>query len=458
MSSSESDREAGGPPVVTDVEPSDLAEDLTAAPGESASLVPPEIMAQTLGEYGRGLVLRLRSGESGMLPVILGLIIITVIFQVISPHHVFLTAGNIVNLFQQSAVFMVLAMAEIFVLLLGEIDLSIGYGAAVGATIAVQLVQPTTANWPWWAAIIVAVIAMGVWGAIQGTIITRLGIPSFIVTLAGLLVLEGLQLRLLQIGPFSGILSLNGSQRDVKTLYNLMWGRVTPIEGWVSMAIIVGLLGLSMFVRDSRRRRSGLVAPPLSLTVIKVIFLAAVGIAIVAICNVNRARFGTLRGVPWVVYIVLGLLGVYTFLLQRTRYGRYIYAIGGNPEAARRAGVKVASIRTWAFVLCSATAAIAGLLNASYLGGVSNNVNGGQLVLYAVAAAVIGGTSLFGGRGRASHGVLGGLVIGAIYNGMYLQNVQVAWQFMVTGFVLLFAATIDAISRRGGAGVGSVLR
>ena len=183
--------------------------------------------------------------------------------------------------------------------------------------------------------------------------------------------------------------------------------------------------------------------------------MAIVGLTVVAICNINRANIGTVAGVPWVIPIVLAVLGAWTVLLQRTRFGRYVYAIGGNPEAARRAGIKLASIRTWAFVICSFTAGIGGLLYASYLGGMSNNVNGGQLVLYAVAAAVIGGTSLFGGRGKVMHGALGGLVIGGIYNGMYLLGLDVQWQFIVTGLVLLSAVTIDALSRRG-ATTGSV--
>jgi len=173
--------------------------------------------------------------------------------------------------------------------------------------------------------------------------------------------------------------------------------------------------------------------------------------------KLTRAAIGTLEGVPWVIAIVLAVLGAWTVLLERTRYGRYVYAIGGNPEAARRAGIDLANVRTLAFVLCSFTAGIGGLLYASYLGGMSNNVNGGQLVLYAVAAAVIGGTSLFGGRGRVIHGVLGGLVIGAIYNGMYLLGLDVQWQFIVTGLVLVAAVTIDALSRRG-ATTGSVAR
>ena len=429
--------------------PVEPLEDLTAAPEGGAALVPPEILAQTLREYVRGQFLRIRGGESGVLPVLLGLVAIVIVFQAISPHHVFLSAGNIVNLFQQSAVFMVLAMAEIFVLLLGEIDLSIGYVGPVGAVIAVQLVQPVTTNWPWWAAIVVALVACALIGFLQGSLVTRLRLPSFIVTLAGLLIFNGVLLIVLAFGPFSGYPSLLGKSSNLHALYDLMWGHVTPLVGWIAVIVIVGLLSLNLYLRDSRRRRSGLVAPPIALTFIKIAFMAAVGAAVVLVCNVNRAAIGKLEGVPWAIFIVLGVLGAWTFLLQRTRYGRYVYAIGGNPEAARRAGINVAKIRTWAFVLCAITAGIAGLLYASYLGGMSNNVNGGQLVLYAVAAAVIGGTSLFGGRGKAAHGVLGGLVIGGIYNGMYLLGLAVQWEFIVTGGVLIAAVTIDAVSRRG---------
>jgi len=430
--------------------------DPTAAVEAAAVEVPPEIVAQSLREYLTAWWARVRAGEAGVLPVIAGLAIIVVIFQEISPHHVYLSAGNLVNLFQQSAVFMVLAMAEGFVLLLGEIDLSVGYVAAVGAVIAVQLVQPSTTKWPWWAAIIAGLLACCGAGALQGTLVTRLRVPSFVVTLAGLLVFNGVMLILLLLGPFSGYPSLTSSTAsNPQVIYNLMWGTIDPVVSWIGMAVIVGLLGLNLWLRDARRRRSGLVAPPVSLTILKIASMAVVGIVVVGICNINRAAIGTLAGVPWVIAIVLAILGAWTVLLERTRYGRFVYAIGGNPEAARRAGIDLANIRTLAFVLCSFTAGIGGLLYASYLGGMSNNVNGGQLVLYAVAAAVIGGTSLFGGRGRVMHGVLGGLVIGAIYNGMYLLGLDVQYQFIVTGFVLVSAVTIDALSRRAATAGGA---
>jgi D-xylose transport system permease protein len=183
---------------------------------------------------------------------------------------------------------------------------------------------------------------------------------------------------------------------------------------------------------------------------IKIALIVVVAAGVVAICNVNRASFGTLAGLPWVVPIVLAVFLAWSTLLQRTRFGRYVYAIGGNPEAARRAGINLAAIRTLCFAICTFTAGIALLLFVSYLGGMpGGNINGGQLVLYAIASAVLAGTSLFGGRGRVIHGILGGLVIGGIYNGMGLLGLDVRWQFIVTGLVLLVAVTIDSLSRRG---------
>src|SRR5713101_5498076 len=220
----------------------DEAPDLTAAPAAQAE-VPPELVAQSFGEYARAYVARVRNGQSGVLPVVLGLVAIMVVFEVISPNHVFLSAGNLINLFIQSAVFMVLAMAETFALILGEIDLSIGYLGACGAVIAVQLVQPVTTHWPWWAAIIAGLAFCAVLGAIQGTIITRLGIPSFIVTLAGYLIFNGVMLILLLLGPFSGYPNLVSDDPNVHVLYNLMAGNIDPTVSWVGMAVIVVGLG-----------------------------------------------------------------------------------------------------------------------------------------------------------------------------------------------------------------------
>jgi D-xylose transport system permease protein len=442
---------------VAKTEVPDLQHDPTAAVAAATAELPPELVAQTFGQYARAYVARIRNGESGVLPVVVGLVAIMAVFEVISPNHVFLSAGNLVNLFQQSAVFMVLAMAETFALLLGEIDLSVGFVGASGAVITVQLVQPATTHWPWWAAILAGLAFCAAVGAVQGTIIARLGIPSFIVTLAGFLIFNGAMLILLLLGPFSGYPNLNIPDTNVQVLFNLMAGTIDPTVSWIAMAVIVVALGAFLWFGDRRRRKSGLVAPPVGLTVLKIVLIAAAGIVVVAISDINRANFGVLAGVPWVVPIVLGILGAYTILLERTKYGRYVYAIGGNAEAARRAGINVAMVRTVAFALCSMTAGIGLILYASYIGGMSNNVQGGSDVLFAVAAAVIGGTSLFGGRGKAIHGVLGGLVIGGIYNGMYLQGLDVEKIFIVTGLVLLAAVSIDAVSRRA-ASSGSAAR
>ena len=437
--------------------PPEQAPDLTAAPEAAQAEVPPELVAQSLGEYFRAWLARIAAGESGVLPVIVAMAAIVLVFGAISPNHVFLLPVNLVNLFQQSAVFMVLAMAEGFALVLGEIDLSVGFVGACGAAITVQLVQPLTTNWHWTLGILAGVLFCAAFGVIQGTLITRLRLPSFIVTLGGYLIANGLFLWILNFGPFSGYPNLAGFSNNLQVIYNLMWGTIDPTVSWILAAVIVAGLGFWMWFSDHRRRTSGLVAPPASLTLIKIGLIAVVAVVVVGICNTNRASIGVLEGVPWVIPIVLAVLVAWTILLQRTRYGRYVYAIGGNPEAARRAGINLALIRTAAFALCSLTAGIGMLLYASLLGGMSNNVQGGQYVLYAVAAAVIGGTSLFGGRGKALHGVLGGLVIGGIYNGMFLMSLSVQWEYVVTGLVLLAAVTIDSLSRRG-AVTGSVAR
>jgi D-xylose transport system permease protein len=426
----------------------DSGADLTAAVVE---VVPPEIVAQSLGQYLRVWGVRARTGDAGVLPVAIALIAVAVVFTIVSPGHVFLSAANLVNLFDQSAVFIVLAMGQGFVLLLGEIDLSIGYVAAIGGIVAANFVQPET-NWPWWAAIALGLLVCAAIGAIHGFIITRLRMPAFVVTLAGYLLWFGVMIIIL--GPAGGVGITSTVLPNQQALYGIVYSYIPPLVAWIGLAVVVGLLGWSMWRRDAGRRRSGLVAPPIGLTVMKIAFIALAGIAVVAICNIDRGSFLPIVGVPWVVPLVLVVLAIWTVLLERTPFGRHMYAVGGNAEAARRAGINVPRVRTLAFVLCSFTAGIAGIIYCSQLGGMNTNINGGQLVLYAVAAAVIGGTSLFGGRGRAIHGILGGLVIGAIYNGLYLLGLPIQVQLIVTGLVLLAAVSVDSLSRRG-AGAGA---
>jgi D-xylose transport system permease protein len=420
------------------VEPAET-DDVTAAAAARADLaVAPELVANSLGQYLRAWLARVRGGESGVLPVVGGLIVISILFQSLNSH--FLTAGNLVNLLIQGAVYMLLAMGEVFALLLGEIDLSIGFVSGIGGVIVAELVKQSN-GWPWWAAIIVGFLACGAIGALQGTIIARLGVPSFVVTLAGLLGWQGVMLLVLGNG---GVVPIN-----TKVINNLTSGNLSVATSWIVMIGIVAAYGLRTWFREARRRASGLVAPPVSVTLIKIAGTLVAGVLVVLICNTNRGTLIPIRGVPWVVLVVLAVLALWTFLLGRTRFGRYMYAIGGGAEAARRAGVGLARIRTFAFVLASFTAGIAGVVYASRLRSVSTAFDGGQLVLYAVAAAVIGGTSLFGGRGKALHAVLGGLVIAAIDNGMGLQGYSAYVRYVVTALVLLAAVSIDAIAHRG---------
>ena len=408
------------------------------ASASAATAAAEPAVAESFGDYWRAVWVRVRAGESGALPVVGGLVLISVIFQSLNPN--FLTAGNIVNLLIQGSVFMLLAMGQIFVLLLGEIDLSIGYVGGIGGVIMAELVAESR-GWPWWLAILTGLAVCFLIGIGQGTIITRLRLPSFVVTLAGQLGWLGVMLMILGDG---GVVPINN-----EAINNIASGTLSATASWVVMLVGVAVYGAWTWLRDERRRRSGLVAPPRSVTVMKMGATLAAGVAVVALCNVDRGVLVPIRGLPWVLLIVLGVLIMWTGLLSRTRYGRYVYAIGGSAEAARRAGVNLVRIRTLAFGLASLTAGIGGIVYASRLRSVSTSYDGGTLVLYAVAAAVIGGTSLFGGRGKPLHAVLGGLVIAAIDNGMGLQGYSAPAKYTVTAIVLVLAVAIDALARRG---------
>jgi D-xylose transport system permease protein len=403
----------------------------------------PDVLVDSLGEYVAVWWQRLRGGESGALPILAGLVVIVIIFQ--SQQSKFLSAGNLVNLLVQAAFFILLGLAEMFALILSEIDLSVGFTSAIGGAIIAALASPPY-NWPWWASIIVGLLASAFLGAVQGTLITRLHLPSFVVTLAGLLGFSGLLIYIFDVdsGSVGGVINISGN----KVLYNLVNGNISPTASWIAMAIAVAAFGAVTVGRTSRRRSAGLSAPPMSITLLTIAVVAIASVVLVLICNVNRGALVPLQGVPWVIPLVLLVVVMWTWLLGKTRTGRYIYAIGGSPEAARRAGVNVALIRTIAFTLSGFTAGIAGLVYASRLGSISVGFDGGTYVLYAVAAAVIGGASLFGGRGKAVHALLGGVVIAAVYNGLALLGISTAGTEMATALVLLAAVTIDSLVRR----------
>jgi D-xylose transport system permease protein len=353
----------------------------------------------------------------------------------------FLSTYNMANLVVQAGSICVLAMGLVFVLLLGEIDLSAGVAGGASATIiALALIDY---DWTWWAATLAGIATGAVIGLAIGVLVSRLGIPSFVVTLAFFLGLQAVPLRLIGAG---------GSLRfDDPVLRGLSIENVPVVAGWIaSITIVVGFAGLSLWHYRSLKA-NGLVHRPIGLVVIRIVVFSFVVLALTALLSANRAPNPDLfeiRGIPWVLPVVVALLLFWTFILGRTRFGRHLYAVGGNAEAARRAGINVRRIKVTAFVLCSSMAAISGLLSASYTGKVSPGSGGGNELLYAVGAAVIGGVSLFGGRGKAINAVIGGLVIATIPNGLGLLNQASYINFVVTGGVLLLAASVDAISRR----------
>jgi D-xylose transport system permease protein len=426
----------------------------TATPGSGTSseavapdalvALAPDVLADSLGDYVRAWWKRIRGGESGALPIIFGLIVICIFFEVQS--SAFLTATNIVNLFVQAAFIILLGLGELYALILSEVDLSVGFVGAVGAAIAVALIGSPT-DWPWWAGLIVGMAACAVIGAFQGAIITRLRIPSFVVTLAGLLGWQGVLIYVFDVdkGAVGGVITVSNGVID-----DLVSGNMTPVAGWIVLVVAVGLFALSSLLTTSRRRSQGLSAPPLGITLATIGAVAVAGIVLVYICNLNRGVLTPLKGVPWVIPFLVIILIAQSFLLARTRLGRYIYAIGASPEAARRAGIHVARIRTIAFALCSFTSGLAVVVYASRLGSLSVGFDGGTYVLYAIAAAVIGGASLFGGHGKPLHPLLGGLVIATLTNGLALLNISTAGTDIATAAVLLVAVAVDATLRRRG--------
>jgi D-xylose transport system permease protein len=395
--------------------------------------------ATTIADSARDYLNRLRGGDMGSLPAILGLIVLFVVFS--SLHDRFLTTYNMANLVIQAGSICVLAMGLVFVLLLGEIDLSAGVTGGAAATItALAMIDY---GHPWWLATLAGIAFGAVVGAVIGSLVSMLGIPSFVVTLAFFLALQAVPLKLIGSG---GSLRYND-----EVLRGLSIKNVPITAGWIAaVLIVVGFAALSLWRYRSRSTR-GLVHQPLALVMIQIAVLAVIVLGLTALLSQNRAPnpdLFTISGIPWVAPVVIALLLFWTFVLTRTRFGRHLYAVGGNAEAARRAGINVRRIRITAFVIGSSMAAVSGLLAASYTGKVSPGSGGGNELLYAVGAAVIGGTSLFGGRGRAIDAVIGGLVIATIPNGLGLLNQASYINFLVTGGVLLLAASVDAISRR----------
>ena len=383
---------------------------------------------------------RVKAGDIGALPAILGLVALCAIFGAMS--DVFLTPGNFANLLTQAAAVIVIAMGLVFVLLLGEIDLSAGYAAGVSGAVLVILI--TNHEVAWYIAFPISIMVGALLGFVLGSLVARIGIPSFVVTLAAFLAFQGLLLLLAGEGGTIRI--------EDKTILAVENSNLSPLLSWVFFIVVAVAYVATGLNRLNTRRRAGLKTELVKLWVIKTASLLVITGGAVFALNVERSnnpQLVSLKGIPYVVPLILFLLAVGTFVLGRTAFGRHIYAVGGNAEAARRAGINVKRVRISAFVICSALAAVAGMIFASRQNSISPTTGGSSTLLYAVGAAVIGGTSLFGGKGKMRDAILGGLVVAVIDNGMGLLGYGAGIQFLVTGAVLLVSASVDAISRRG---------
>jgi len=383
---------------------------------------------------------RVKAGDIGALPAILGLIVLCAIFGAMS--DVFLTPGNFANLLTQAAAVIVIAMGLVFVLLLGEIDLSAGYAAGVSGAVLVILI--TNHQVAWYIAFPISIMVGGLLGFILGTLVARVGIPSFVVTLAAFLAFQGLLLLLAGEGGTIRI--------EDETILAVQNSNLSPLLSWVFFIVVAVTYVGTGLNRLNTRRRAGLKTELVKLWVIKTTTLLLITGGAVFALTVERSNnpdLVSLKGIPYVVPLILFLLAVGTFVLGRTAFGRHIYAVGGNAEAARRAGINVKRVRIAAFVICSALAAVAGMIFASRQNSISPTTGGSSTLLYAVGAAVIGGTSLFGGKGKMRDAILGGLVVAVIDNGMGLLGYAAGIKFIVTGVEILVSAGVDAVSRRG---------
>jgi D-xylose transport system permease protein len=372
-----------------------------------------------------------RGGELGVLPIIVGIVVIGIYFQARNSN--FLTAGNFVNLIAQMSPFAIIGMGLVFVLLLGEIDLSVGYVSGMGGVVAAVLLEPGNGQWPTWLALLAAIgTGVGI-GLFQGFFISRIGVPSFVVTLAGLLAWNGV---VLQVIGNKGTIVIQD-----KVVIGLANDNMSHSLAWIVLVASVALyLGVQLST-VYRRRQAGLPNVPYSLIAIKTVLLAGIGIFVVEWADTDR-------GIPYVGLLMLVLYVFWTFISTRVRFGRHIYAVGGNAEASRRAGISVPNVRLVVFAISGGMAALGGIVLASRLSSVDTSTGGGSVLLYSIAACVIGGTSLFGGRGKVSSAILGAVVIAMIDNGLGLLNVSAGTKFVVTGVVLLAAVTLDSLSRR----------
>ncbi|WP_316529649.1 sugar ABC transporter permease [Kitasatospora brasiliensis] len=402
---------------------------------EVSSAVDPRLHPSARGWAGRARAARRRlaSGELGSLPVVIGLVVIAVVFQSVT-HH-FLQAENLTNITRFIAGPGLIAVGVVFVLILGEIDLSLG--SVAGASAAIAAVLTVRQGWSEWVAILAALGAACVMGLLHGLFFARVGVPAFVVTLAGMLAWSGLQEYVLGGG---GTVN-NRHDGVIASLDSTFLGDGDIAYAW-ALAVLAPALYLAARLHTARRRRAaGLTAPSVSDSVLRAGALAVLCLAAAYALNQDR-------GLPLSLVVLLGAVVLTDFVLRRTRYGRQVFAVGGGVEAARRAGVNVARVRISVFVLAAFLAGLGGLFYASQQGSADKQLGSGNVLMSAIAAAVIGGTSLFGGRGKTWSALLGILVIQSITTGLDMVHAAQAIQYMITGAVLLAAVVLDSVTRR----------
>jgi D-xylose transport system permease protein len=416
---------------------------LIPAQGSAEAAEPPPGggIVDTLADALRGWLARLRMGEWGALPIFIGLAALALLFGSLDSN--FYTERNFVNLLLQMSGYTAIAMGVVFVLLIAEIDLSVAFVSGVGAVVMSLMLRPEATNWPWWAAIALALGTTTAIGLLHGLIITKARVPSFVVTLAGLLTWSGVVLILTTEATTSGTIRIQDEVvLGVANDYLPAWA------GWTLLLAALGAFAALEAAKVRTRRKRGLSHKPAVIIVAQILALGVIGALAVSYANQDR-------GVPVVALIVAVFLVFWTFVATRTRFGRHVYAVGGNPEAARRAGISVDRVRIAVFMISGFMAGVGGIILASRLRSVDTGTGGGQLLLNAIAAAVIGGTSLFGGHGRVVSALLGGAVIATVANGMDLLNLASGYKFVITGGVLLAAVLVDAFAKRARAASGA---
>ncbi len=395
---------------------------------------------QSLGAAIAGWWARVKTGDLGSLPIIVGIAVIAIVFGLLS--DTFFTPRNFTNLLLQMAGTALIAIGIVFILLIAEIDLAVAYNSAVGGVVMTLLLRPGDPGWPWPLAIGAALLITNTIGVLQAFIITRAGVPSFVVTLAGNLALSGVVLILTTEFSTAGTIVIQDP--FVLALSNSF---LSDALGWLLGLGAVAFVAVAALARRRRRIASGLQGTPFSVIGVQVGGFAVVVLAAIGYANSDR-------GIPMAFVILLAFLVLWTFVADRTRFGRHVYAVGGNPEAARRAGIDIDRVRVLVFAIGGLMAGVGGIILASRLRSVATNAGGGNLLLNVIAAAVIGGTSLFGGSGRVVSALLGAIVIASVDNGMGLLNLPSGVKFLVTGLVLLAAVLVDAFSRKSRAASG----